>query len=57
MCDEVVPGDLFEIGNEVVIRFQPLVSYDARSELLRALFLLFPIVCLTITGKISSLVE
>ena len=26
MCDEVVPGDLFEIGNEVVIRFQPLVS-------------------------------
>ena len=39
MCDEVVPGDLFEIGNEVVIRFQPLVSYDARSELLRALFL------------------
>lgn len=26
MCDEVVPGDVFEIGNEMVIRFQPLVA-------------------------------
>jgi len=26
MCDEVVPGDIFEIGNEVVIRLQPLVA-------------------------------
>lgn len=26
MCDEVVPGDTFVIGNEVVIRFQPLVA-------------------------------
>ena len=26
MCDEVVPGDTWEIGNEVVIRFQPLVA-------------------------------
>ena len=26
MCDEVVPGDKFEIGNEIVIRFQPLVA-------------------------------
>ena len=26
MCDEVVPGDHFKIGNEVVIRFQPLVA-------------------------------
>lgn len=26
MCDEVVPGDKFKIGNEVVIRFQPLVA-------------------------------
>jgi len=26
MCDEVVPGDRFTIGNEVVIRFQPLVA-------------------------------
>lgn len=26
MCDEVVPGDIFDIGNEVVIRFQPLVA-------------------------------
>lgn len=26
MCDEVVPGDLFEIGNEIVIRYQPLVA-------------------------------
>ena len=26
MCDEVVPGDKFDIGNEIVIRFQPLVA-------------------------------
>nr|QJB21666.1 MAG: major capsid protein [Microvirus sp.] len=26
MCDEVVPGDIFKIGNEIVIRFQPLVA-------------------------------
>lgn len=26
MCDEVVPGDFFELGNEAVIRFQPLVA-------------------------------
>ena len=26
MCDEVVPGDTFKIGNQVVIRFQPLVA-------------------------------
>lgn len=26
LCDEVVPGDLFEIGNEIVIRYQPLVA-------------------------------
>lgn len=26
MCDEVVPGDKFVIGNEVVIRTQPLVA-------------------------------
>nr|QJB19760.1 MAG: major capsid protein [Microvirus sp.] len=26
MCDEVVPGDKFTIGNQVVVRFQPLVA-------------------------------
>lgn len=26
MCDEVVPGDVFDIGNEAVIRFQPMVA-------------------------------
>lgn len=26
MCDEVVPGDLIKIGNQAVIRFQPLVA-------------------------------
>lgn len=26
MCDEVVPGDVFKIGNEVVVRFAPLVA-------------------------------
>lgn len=26
MCDEVVPGDTFKIGNEIVLRFQPLVA-------------------------------
>ena len=26
MCDEVIPGDLFQIGNQAIIRFQPLVA-------------------------------
>lgn len=26
MCDEVVPGDYWKIGNQAVIRFQPLVA-------------------------------
>ena len=26
MCDEVVPGDIFQIGAQAVIRFQPLVA-------------------------------
>ena len=26
MCDEAVPGDVFEIANQAVIRFQPLVA-------------------------------
>lgn len=26
MCDEVVPGDFFKIGNQAVVRFQPLVA-------------------------------
>jgi len=26
MCDEVVPGDVFIVGNQAVVRFQPLVA-------------------------------
>ena len=26
MCDEVVPGDIFKIGNQAVVRFQPLIA-------------------------------
>lgn len=26
LCDEVVPGDYWKIGNEIVIRFQPMVA-------------------------------
>ncbi len=26
MCDEVVPGDVFEIGNSMILRFQPMVA-------------------------------
>ena len=26
VCDEVVPGDIFKIGNQSVIRMQPLVA-------------------------------
>ena len=26
MCDECVPGDVFDIGMEAVMRFQPLVA-------------------------------
>ena len=26
MCDEMVPGDRFDVGNQIVVRFQPLVA-------------------------------
>lgn len=26
MCDEVIPGDLFKIGNELTVRFEPMVA-------------------------------
>jgi len=26
LCDEMVPGDRFDIGNQIVVRFQPLVA-------------------------------
>lgn len=26
LCDEVVPGDYWKIGNEIVVRFQPMVA-------------------------------
>ena len=26
LCEEMVPGDLFKISNEIVVRLQPLVS-------------------------------
>ena len=26
MCDEVVPGDIWKIGNQMVIRFNPMVA-------------------------------
>ena len=26
MCDEVVPGDIFKIGNQMVLRFQPMLA-------------------------------
>ena len=26
MCEEVVPGDKFQIGNQIVLRFQPLIN-------------------------------
>ena len=27
MCDEVVPGDIFKIGNQMVLRFQPMLAH------------------------------
>ena len=26
MCDEMVPGDVFDVANAIVLRFQPLVA-------------------------------
>lgn len=26
MCDEAIPGDTFSIGNQIIVRFQPLVA-------------------------------
>lgn len=26
LCDEMVPGDRFDIGNQIVVRFQPLIA-------------------------------
>lgn len=36
MCDEVVPGDIFKIGAEAVIRFAPMVAPILHEIMLRA---------------------
>ena len=54
MCDEVVPGDVFKIGNQAVVRFQPLVARSSmRSICMCIIFLYLTGFCGTI-GRILS---
>lgn len=42
MCDEVVPGDVFEIGCEAVIRFAPMVAPVLHEIVLKADYFFVP---------------
>ena len=54
MCDEVVPGDKFEIGNEIVIRFQPLVAPVLHEINAYVHYFLCRIACWTIRGRFHN---
>lgn len=52
MCDEMVPGDSFKIGNQSVIRMQPLVA-PAMHEINQTVhYFLCQIVCYGTIGRI-----
>ena len=51
MCDEVVPGDVFKIGNQSVIRFQPLVAPILHEVNVYVHYFLYLIVYFGINGK------
>ena len=51
MCDEVVPGDYFRIGNQSVIRFQPLVAPIMHEVTMTVHYFLFLIVFFGNLGK------
>ena len=42
MCDEVVPGDVFKIGNDFTIRFEPLISPVMEDIYARVLYFFVP---------------
>ena len=52
MCDEVVPGDMFEIANQMIIRMMPLVAPMMHEVNAYVHYFLFPIGCCGLTGKI-----
>ena len=57
MCDEVVPGDVFKIGCESVIRFQPLVAPCCMKSISMCIISLCLTVYCGVTGKILLLAE
>lgn len=42
MCDEVVPGDVFKIGNDFTIRFEPLIAPIMEDIYARVLYFFVP---------------
>ena len=54
MCDEVVPGDVFKIGSQAVIRFQPLVAPIMHEISMTVHYFFVPIGFFGTNGRISS---
>ena len=52
MVDEVVPGDIFKIGNQSVIRMQPLVAPVLHEINAYVHYFLYLIVCFGTNGRI-----
>ena len=52
MCDEVVPGDIFKIGNQSVIRMQPLVALCYMKSMHMCIIFLFLIVSCGTVGRL-----
>ena len=59
MCDEVVPGDVFKIGNQAVVRFQPLVApiLHEINMYVHYFFVPYRILGMTITPTFSEMSE
>ena len=57
MCDEVVPGDIFKIGNQSVIRMQPLVAPVLHEINAYVHYFLFLIVSCGTVGRLLLPVE
>ena len=51
MCDEMVPGDKFNIGNQMIIRFQPLVALYFTKLMFSCIISLYPIDFFGLIGK------
>ena len=52
MVDEVVPGDIFKIGNQSVIRMQPWLRRCSMRLMPMCIIFLYLIVCFGTNGRI-----